>query len=84
MFIITTDIDVDVRAIIKYIPYVSSATVSEDVGPCTSEGATLIDLSTGPVKIVSLDYATEAEPYLKANSHCRWKVQAEPNTVSIN
>ena len=78
-----TEVYVDPRAIIKYIPYISSATVSEDVGPCTSEGAVLIDVTTGPVKIVSPDYATGTEPHLKASSHCIWKVQAGPSRVSV-
>ena len=76
----TTEVYVDVRDIIKY--YIITATVDEDVGACTSEGAVLIDLTNGPVKIVSPDYATKTEPLLKANSHCRWKVQTGPNMVS--
>ena len=57
-------------------------TSGDSIGPCGGTGASYIDLSDGPVKVISPGYTTIPEPITANLEHCRYQVEAPEGMVS--
>ena len=58
-------------------------TSGDSIGPCGGTGASYIDLSDGPVKVISPGYTTIPEPITANLEHCRYQVEAPEGMVSL-